>query len=76
MTVSSRSSSKLPNPSSKKKNSSGAAPLSWMEEERANANERDVINISPPERVSEGRMAPPFLLSRIIDSEDSLISGA
>ena len=52
------------------------APLSWMEEESASAREREVINSSPPDKVSEGRTAPPFLLSRMINSAESLISRA
>ena len=34
------------------------------------------INSSPPDKVSEGRTAPPFLLSRMINSAESLISRA
>ena len=54
-------SSKVPNPSSKKNNSSGAVPLSWISADKASDNASDAKKVSPPDKVDASLPAPPFL---------------
>ena len=61
ITTSSKSSSKVPKPSSKKNNSRGAVPFNWICADKANANAKDARNVSPPDNVEASRPAPPFL---------------
>ena len=61
MTTSNKSSSNVPNPSSKKKSSSGAVPFNWISADNASANASDAKKVSPPDKVDASLCAPPFL---------------
>ena len=62
-TASIRSSSNVPNPSSKKKKSMGFNAFALICFERASAKESETINVSPPESPATGLRAPPEKLS-------------
>ena len=50
--MSTNSVSNEPNPSSRKKNSSGALPFNCIWDDNAKASDNEVKNVSPPDKVS------------------------